>query len=119
MRSGQTEISSSTAVSGARGLRDFGDGFAAVLLPVYLSALGMGAGEIGLVATLALLGSAMFTLAVGWLGARIGDRRTLLAASLMMMATGIAYAVTSDHFVILLIAFFGTLNPSSGSASLF
>src|SRR5262249_44634637 len=73
----------------------------------------------GLVATLALLGSAMFTLAVGWLGARIGDRRTLLAASLMMMATGNAYALSSDHFVILLIAFFGMLNPSSGSASLF
>ena len=56
------------AVSIARGLRDFGDGFAAVLLPVYLSALGLDAAQIGVAATLALLGSAMFTLGVGWLG---------------------------------------------------
>jgi hypothetical protein len=42
----------------ARALRDFGDGFIALLLPVYLAARGFGAFEIGLVATLALLGSA-------------------------------------------------------------
>src|SRR5512138_3452080 len=39
----------------ARALRDFGDGFVAVLLPVYLAAIGLGAFEIGVVATLALL----------------------------------------------------------------
>ncbi|HZX95108.1 MAG TPA: hypothetical protein VFE90_11360, partial [Myxococcales bacterium] len=35
----------------ARGLRDFGDGLVAVLLPAYLVALGFGAAEIGAVAT--------------------------------------------------------------------
>ena len=40
-------------VYAARALRDFGDGFVAVLLPVYLTALGLGAFEVGLVATLA------------------------------------------------------------------
>ena len=35
----------------ARAVRDFGDGFVAVLLPVYLMALGFGAFEVGVVAT--------------------------------------------------------------------
>ena len=60
-------------VYSARALRDFGDGFVAVLLPVYLTAIGLGAFEIGVVATLALLGSALMTLAIGLLGARTGS----------------------------------------------
>ena len=54
----------------ARALRDFGDGFVAVLLPVYLLGLGLGPIQVGIVATTALLGSALLTLAIGFLGAR-------------------------------------------------
>ena len=49
----------------ARGLRDFGDGFVAILLQVYLTALGLSAFHVGLVAKLALLGSALLTLGAG------------------------------------------------------
>ena len=49
----------------ARALRDFGDGFVAVLLPVYLIALGFGPFQVGIIATAALLGSALLTLGVG------------------------------------------------------
>jgi MFS family permease len=62
---------------GTRALRDFGDGFVAVLLPVYLTALGLGALEVGVVATLALLGSALMTLEIGLLAARTDQRRLL------------------------------------------
>jgi hypothetical protein len=55
----------------ARSLRDFGDGFVAVLLPVYLTALGLGSFEIGVVATFALGGSALMTLGIGLLGGRV------------------------------------------------
>jgi hypothetical protein len=58
-------------IYGARAARDFADGFVAVLLPVYLAAIGLGPLEIGLVATLALLGSASATLGIGLLGARL------------------------------------------------
>ena len=40
----------------ARGLRGFGDGFAIILLPVYLTIIGHGPAEIGMIATAALLG---------------------------------------------------------------
>ena len=63
----------------ARALRDFGDGLVAVLLPVYLVALGFGAAEVGAVATVALLGSALMTLGVGVAGARTDPHRLLLA----------------------------------------
>ena len=69
----------------ARGLRDFGDGLVAVLLPAYLVALGFGATEIGAVATIALLGSALMTLGTGVLGARADPRLLLLLAALLMV----------------------------------
>jgi len=107
------------AILAARAMRDFGDGFVAVILPVYLTALGMTAFEVGLVATLALLGSALLTLAMGWLGARHDHRRLLVAASLLMVATGLAYAAASTAWVLFLVAFVGTINPAGGSASPF
>jgi MFS family permease len=119
MSAERQQTSTLRAVSIARGLRDFGDGFAAVLLPVYLSALGLDAAQIGLVATLALLGSATFTLLVGWLGSRIGDRTTLMIAAVLMISTGVAFAAASHYAAILLVSLFGTLNPSSGNASIF
>src|SRR5512134_2591368 len=107
------------AVYAARAIRDFGDGFVAILLPVYLTALGLSALDVGVVATLALFGSALLTLAIGMLGARHDHRRLLLAASLLMAGTGIAYAASSDYWVLLVVAFVGTINPSGGSTSIF
>jgi len=108
-----------SAVYAARAIRDFGDGFVAILLPVYLTALGLSALDVGVVATLALLGSALLTLAIGFLGAHHDHRRLLLAASALMAGTGIAYAASSDYWVLLLVAFVGTINPSGGSTSIF
>jgi MFS family permease len=103
----------------ARTLRDFGDGFVAVLLPVYLAALGFSALQVGVIATAALLGSALLTLATGVLGARYDHRRLLLAAASLMAATGVAFALVHDYALLLVIALAGTVNPSAGSVSVF
>jgi MFS family permease len=103
----------------ARALRDFGDGFVAVLLPVYLLGLGLGPIQVGIVATTALFGSALLTLAIGFLGARHDHRRLLLAAASLMVATGVAFAVVDDYAILLVVAFAGTANPSAGSVSVF
>jgi MFS family permease len=102
-----------------RGLRAFVDGYVAILLPVYLLALGFGAWEVGLLSTATLLGSALATLAVGAWGHRFPHRRLLLAAALLMAATGLAFANLSEFWPLLLVAFVGTLNPSSGDVSVF
>src|SRR5262245_22987308 len=77
----------------ARGLRDFGDGFVAILLPVYLTALGFSPFQVGVTATAALLGSALLTLAIGVVGGRHDQRRLLIAAASLMVATGVAFAL--------------------------
>jgi MFS family permease len=103
----------------ARALRDFGDGFVAVLLPVYLTRLGFSPFGVGVIATAALSGSAVLTIVAGILGARHDLRRLVLAASALMVFTGLAFAVAQDYALLLLIAFAGTINPSAGSVSLF
>ncbi|HJV12190.1 MAG TPA: MFS transporter, partial [Burkholderiales bacterium] len=103
----------------ARALRDFGDGFVAILLPVYLTALGLSAFDVGVIATAALLGSALLTLGAGFLAVRYDVRALLLAASVLMIASGLAYAAANDYAVLLVVAFVGTINPSGGSTSVF
>jgi MFS family permease len=103
----------------ARALRDFGDGFVAVLLPVYLTALGFSPFQVGVIATAALLGSALLTLATGFLGRAHDHRRLLLAAATLMIATGVGFAAVHDYALLLVVAFAGTINPSAGSVSVF
>jgi MFS family permease len=106
-------------VFAARGVRALADGFVSLTLPLYLLALGYAPIQVGLISTATLLGSAALSLIVALYAARIGYRRALLGAALLMMLTGIAFAGVRDFWPLLLIAFVGTLNPSSGDVSLF
>ncbi len=103
----------------ARALRGFADGFVSVLLAVYLTALGFTPFEIGAIVTATLLGSALLTLAVGLVSDRLEPRRVLLGASALMFATGLGFAALGDFWPLLVVAFAGTLNPSSGDVSVF
>ena len=98
----------------ARALRSFADGFIAVVLPAYLLALGLGVFEVGLISTATLLGSAFSTLAVGRWGHRFSVRTLLLAAAVLMTITGLGFAGFASFWPLLVVAFCGTLNPSSG-----
>ena len=105
-----------------RALRAFTDGFVAILLPVYLLTLGFGTWEVGLISTVTLLGSALATLAVGQWGHRFPQRRLLLAAACLMAATGLLLAGLGGigaFWPLLIVAFVGTMNPSSGDVSVF
>jgi MFS family permease len=103
----------------ARGVRGFGDGFTALLLPVYLSMLGFSAFRVGVLTTATLLGSAALTLAVGLAGHRVPGRRLLFAACGLMGLTGIAFAQTHAFWPLVVVGFVGTLNPSGGDVSAF
>jgi MFS family permease len=106
-------------VIAARALRAVADGYVSVLLPAYLLALGFDAFEVGVLTTATLLGSASLTLLVGFITARLGHRRPLLAAAALMTATGLGFAGLQDFWPLLLVAFVGTLNPSTGDVSVF
>ena len=98
----------------ARALRGFGDGFAIIVLPAYLSAIGFDAAEIGLVAAAALLGTAVFTLGVGFVAPRYDLRNLLIAGAALMICTGLAFAQAIVIWIVIAVAFFGTINPSTG-----
>ncbi|MEO8312964.1 MAG: MFS transporter [Caldimonas sp.] len=102
-----------------RALRAFADGYMAILLPAYLLAIGLGTLEVGIVATATMLGSALATVAVGAWGHRHRSSRLLRAAALLMASTGLAFGAFSSFWPLLLVAFVGTLNPSSGDVSVF
>ncbi|NMG45137.1 MFS transporter [Aromatoleum toluvorans] len=102
-----------------KALRAFADGYMALLLPAYLLALGFGTLDVGILSTATLLGSAFATLAVGSWGHRFHHRRLLLGAALLMLGTGLSFATFSAFWPLLLVAFVGTLNPSSGDVSVF
>jgi MFS family permease len=98
----------------ARALRGFGDGFATIVLPVYLAKIGFGPTQIGLVATTALLGTAVLTLAVGFVAPRHDIRLLLIAGAALMIATGVAFPAFEQIGLVAAVAFFGTVNPSTG-----
>src|SRR5260370_14202795 len=98
----------------ARGLRGFGDGFAIIILPAYMAALGYDAIAIGLVATASLLGTALLTLIVGWMAPRHDLRALMLLGAGLMMATGLAFPNVEHFALIAVVAFVGTINPSAG-----
>ena len=98
----------------ARAARGFGDGFAVIILPAYLSEIGFDALQIGIVATAALLGTAAATLLIGHLGARHDIRNLLLLGAAFMIASGILFPNAQHIVLVAMIAFFGTMNPSTG-----
>src|SRR5664279_1328247 len=98
----------------ARGVRGFGDGFAIIILPAYLSAIGFGPAEIGLIASASLLGTALLTLAVGLIAPRHDLRTLLLGGAVLMTCTGLAFPNFDAFALIAVVAFAGTVNPSTG-----
>ncbi len=103
----------------ARAIRSFGDGLISTGLAAYLISLGFSETRVGVLITATLLGSAALTLLVGLRGHRIGRRRLLQGASLLMIATGTIFATTTSFAVLLVAGFIGTINPSAGDVSLF
>ena len=115
----KAEASDTLRILAARGLRAFGDGYVSLLVPIYLLELGFSALEIGAIVTSTLIGTALVTLWAGIVANRYSVRRLLLAAALLMAATGAGFAATTAFWPLLLIAFVGTMNPTSGDASIF
>jgi MFS family permease len=97
----------------ARGVRGLGDGFTVILLPAYLSAIGLSPAQIGIIATASLLGTAALTLGIGWIAPRHDLRSLLLIGAFLMTCTGLAFATIEYFPFIVIAAFVGTINPSS------
>src|SRR4030088_2535457 len=98
----------------ARGMRGFGDGFAIIILPVYLSAVGLSPEQSGIVASATLLGTAAVTLIVGFIAPRFELRALFLAGAGLIVLTGLIFPAAQTLAPVLLVAFIGSINPFSG-----
>src|SRR4051812_1739068 len=98
----------------ARGLRGFGDGFAIIIVPAYLSAIGFGPGEIGFTASASLFGTALLTLGVGFIAPRHDLRNLLLGGAVLMALTGLAFPNFEQFAFVALVCCLGTINPATG-----
>ena len=101
-------------VYAARAARGFGDGFAVIILPAYLTEIGFDPFRVGIIAAAALLGTALTTLAAGFLGKQHDLRNLLLVTAFVMLATGVAIPSFEHLAVLVPIAFVGTMNPQAG-----
>jgi MFS family permease len=100
-------------------MRAFADGLVSLTLPIYLASIGFDLLEVGVLTTATLAGSAVLTLGVGLLSHHFSQRHMLLSAAMLMTLTGLAFFLITDFWPLVIVAFVGTLNPSSGDVSVF
>jgi len=102
-----------------RGLRAFADGVISLVLPFYLTALGLDPFRVGIIATVTLLGSGTVALLAGLHAWRFRQSTLLRLAAATMVIGALAFASLSDFWPLVLVAMLGTLNPTSGDVSIF
>ncbi|MEI7745775.1 MAG: MFS transporter, partial [Chloroflexota bacterium] len=103
----------------ARSVRMFGYGLLAVVLVLYLDAIGLSGGEIGLLLALTLLGDAAISLWLTTHADRIGRRRVLVVGAVLLLAAGLAFAATPVFAVLLVAATIGVISPSGNEVGPF
>ncbi len=108
-----------TLLFATRGLRMFGYGFLAVVLVLYLDALGYSGGEVGLLLALTLIGDAAISLWLTTHADRIGRRRVLVAGAGLMLAAGLAFVATPIYAVLVVAATIGVISPSGNEVGPF
>jgi MFS family permease len=102
-----------------RVLRMFGYGSLAVVLVLYLAALGLDGLTIGIVLTLTLVGDTLVSLWLTTSADRLGRRRVLIGGSLLMVGAGVAFALTSSVPFLILAATIGVISPSGNEVGPF
>lgn len=107
------------AVFGAKTARTFCYGFLGILLPVYLSDLGMGATGIGAAVTCTLVGSAILTWAVRRPAERFGGRAALLALAVLSAVAALLLLATREPWLVVLATMLGNVAVGTGETGPF
>jgi MFS family permease len=102
-----------------RVLRMFGYGFLAVVLVLYLAAIGLDPFTIGAILTLTLIGDTLISLWLTTSADRIGRRRVLAVGSLLVVGAGIVFAITSWVPLLILAATIGVISPTGNEVGPF
>jgi len=99
--------------------RLFAYGSVSVILVFYLIGLGLTEAQVGLVLTLTLAGDVIVSLYLTTRADRIGRRRMLIIGSILMAAAGLAFALTSNLFFLVIAGTIGVISPSGNEVGPF
>ena len=102
-----------------RTLRMFGYGFLAVVLVLYLDAIGLDPVAIGAVLTLTLVGDTVVSLFLTTHADRFGRRRVLVLSSLLVVVAGLIFAITDWLPVLILAGIVGVISPTGNEVGPF
>jgi MFS family permease len=95
-----------------RFVRLFAYGSLSVVLVFYLVGLGLTEPQIGLLLTLTLVGDTLVSLFLTTRADRIGRQRMLIIGAALMAAAGLAFASTSNWWLLVLAGTIGVISPS-------
>jgi MFS family permease len=95
-----------------RFIRLFAYGALSVVLVLYLVSLGLTATDTGLLLTSTLLGDTLVSLYLTTQADRIGRRRMLIVGAALMAAAGLAFAFTSQMWLLVIAGTIGVISPS-------
>ena len=102
-----------------RSLRLFAYGALAVVLVLYLTALGFTTAQIGLLLTLTLIGDTVVSLVLTTRADRVGRRRVLIAGAVLMGLAGLVFALSKSFVVLLVTGTLGVISPSGNEVGPF
>ncbi len=102
-----------------RVLRMFGYGFLAVILVLYLDALGFSGLSIGALLTLTLVGDTLISLWLTTNADRLGRRRILVVGAALMILAAVVFALTREYALLVVAATIGVISPSGNEVGPF
>jgi MFS family permease len=103
----------------SRIVRLFAYGFLAVVLVLYLAAIGLDDRRIGLLLSLTLAGDVIVSLYLTTRADAIGRRRTLMAGAILMLAAAAVFVSTHAFPLLVLAATIGVISPSGNEVGPF
>lgn len=103
----------------AAALRTLNYGFMSVFLGVYLTLLEFSAVQAGLVFSSIMAGSALSNALASWKGDVIGRKRLFIMMSVLMVAGGALFSVSTDVVVLMLIGLFAVTTSGGGDRTAF
>lgn len=92
-------------------VRLFAYGISTLVLVAYLETLGATKTEIGLFMTLTLVGDVCISFLLTLFADGLGRKAILALGSILMIASGVVFAVSGNYWVLLIAAIFGVISP--------
>ncbi|TPX11303.1 uncharacterized protein E0L32_001121 [Thyridium curvatum] len=98
----------------SRSTRMFAYGGSALVLALLLAALNVSEARIGLFMTLTLLGDVVLSLCTTLVADQLGRRATLIGGSLLMICSGVVFALCDSYLALLVAAIVGIVSATGG-----